>query len=408
MEAPAIDAPAADWLVYGDALQEQGDPRGELIGLSLAVAEGRMTADVRDAYIKEHAVALLGPNAAPYLETYRFDDWRFCIPFAATVRVGASDGDRDLRILDSPIASELRAFTLVGHTDGQVPANLTAVMKSLERRRPKTMRSFTFVDERASRSRSLISPDWEPNPNLVTFGPLRPFFAFAEELHLEVADSHQLELAPIDAPELRAFTLNSLRFGEYDNADTMVNRLLDASLPKLERFAVRLTEAWTANIPLEEDAYVPVYSQRYAEEAIEDEEAGEEPRSNRYETDADYGDCEGVPWDDQLGDLLVFLVACPLKHLAFTGFTSSRSLLEGLARVGFAPTLETLDLSDSTLEDSDAMFIAEHPARFGQLKKIIVERTNLTAAGAQSLEKLGAEVVHSEGIRAYRYVVGSE
>lgn len=409
MQAPSIDAPAADWLVYGDSLQQSGDPRGELIGLSHAVAEGKITADVRDAYVKEHAAALLG-DAAAFLDSYRFD-WRFCIPLAVTVPIGANDGDRHLALLGTPIASELRAITLVGHTDARAPVSLEPAMKALELRRPPALRSFTFVDDRASKASMLVSFDFSPRPNLVTLGSLLPFFAFAEELHLDVADSYQLDLSPMDAPELRAFTLNNLRFGDYDSASTMLGRLAEANLPKLERYAVRLTETWTANIPAEDNPYLPIYSERYAAraaEAEEDLEDGEEPGPNRYETEADTGDTEGVDWNGELDDLLEVLRGCPLKHLALTGFTSSRALVEALDRLGFAPTLETLGLSDSALDDSDATWIAGHPAKFAGLSRIVVERTNLTDAGAQTLKKLGPEIVHSHADAVYRYVVGSE
>ncbi|MDQ3338162.1 MAG: hypothetical protein M4D80_23600 [Myxococcota bacterium] len=405
MQAPSIDAPSADWLVYGDSLQEAGDPRGELIGLSHAVAEGKTTADVRDAYVKEHAKALLG-EAAPFLETYRFD-WRFCLPLAVTVRIGANDGDRMLALLRTPLAAELRAITLVGHTDARAPVSLAPAMKELELRRPPALRSFTFVDERASKASMLISTDYEPPPNLVSFGSIVPFFAFAEEIQLDVADSHQLELSPMAAPELRAFTLKSLRFADYDSAAVMLGRLAEAKLPKLERYAVRLTETWFTNIAAEDNPYLPVYSEREAERVAEAAEEGEE-RENRYETEADEGDTEGIDWNGEIGALLELLAGCPLKHLALTAFNSSRTLIEAIDRVGLAPTLETLDLSDSSLGDEDATWIASRPARFAGLKKIIAERTSLSDAGIKTLKKLGPEIVASRGTNSYRYVVGSE
>lgn len=73
--------------------------------------------------------------------------------------------------------------------------------------------------------------------------------------------------------------------------------------------------------------------------------------------EADEGDSAGVDWR-VLDGLLAKLARAPLVELALTGFESSRSLLEALDRVGFAPTLQTLDLSDSTLGDADAAWMS--------------------------------------------------
>jgi uncharacterized protein (TIGR02996 family) len=52
MQRPDFDA----WLVYADALQVAGDPRGELISLVHGAA-----AAARDVYLHEHAETLLAP-----------------------------------------------------------------------------------------------------------------------------------------------------------------------------------------------------------------------------------------------------------------------------------------------------------------------------------------------------------
>ena len=41
MEQPSIDGTREEWLVYGDALQQDGDPRGELIVLNDKVVSGQ-------------------------------------------------------------------------------------------------------------------------------------------------------------------------------------------------------------------------------------------------------------------------------------------------------------------------------------------------------------------------------
>jgi len=396
MQAPAIDAPAADWLVYGDALQEAGDPRGELIGLSHAVAEGRTSADIRDAYVKEHARALLG-EAAPHFAAYSFD-WRFCVPLGVTVHVASAD-DLVGPLLAAPIMADLKSIALVGQAAPGKPVTLEGAMRRLVERRPPTCRSFAFVDERATKASMLVSRDFDPDTNLVTFGPLKPLFAIAETMRLEVADSYQLDLEDIDAPALRAFTLNSLRFTDWEEAEVMARRLGAAKWPALERFELRLTETWFANIPFETNPYVPVYSA-----PDEDEEEG----SSRYDDEAEEGEPGGVNWN-VLGDLLRTLAKCPLRRLALTGFYSASSLLETIGEVGLAPTLEELDFSDSAFGDEHAAWIAANPTAFRGLARIVLTRTPVGESGLAILRRLGPEIVHSPGDGVtYRYVVGQE
>jgi hypothetical protein len=401
MEAPPIDAPAAEWLVYGDSLQTKGDPRGALIAISHAIAEGKADESVRDAYLAEHAAALLG-DAAGFLDTFRFD-WRFLLPLGVNVRLGARDGDHQLALLQTPLGSELREITLVGHTDRGERVDLAPAMQRLLERRPAHLTKFAFIDERAARSQMLISRDYAPSENLVQLGSLGAFFAFAEEVHISVADAEQVAPAPGVAPNLVAFTLDCLRFAPYGDAGVMLGELESADLPRLERLRLRLTETWVANIPLETQPYLPVYSLRYEDEVDEDGE----PVVNRYAEEADHGDHVGPSWDG-LAEMLGELAKAPMKELALTGFETSRQVLEQCNVAGFAPTLEVLDLSDSSLSDEDCAWMVAHPAKFGQVRKLVVERTRVTELGAAMLRKLRVEVVHGGPHRSYRYVVGSE
>jgi hypothetical protein len=401
MEAPPIDAPAAEWLVYGDSLQTKGDPRGALISISHAIAEGKADESVRDAYLKEHAAALL-EDAAGFLDSYRFD-WQFLLPLAVRVRLGARDGDHQLALLGTPLGRELRELALVGHTDQRESVDLSRAMHAALERRPAHLTRFAFIDERAAQAHMLISRDYAPSQNLVLFGSVVPFFAVAAEIRIAVADAQQLELAPIVGPHLETFTLDCLRFSDYSDSAPMLRQFESAELPELARLRLRLTETWVANIPLEETPYLPVYSQRYEDEVDEDDE----PVVNRYEEEADGGDHVGPNWD-ALGELLAKLATAPLKELALTGFETARPIIEAMDRVGFAPSLEVLDLSDSSLDDEDCAWIAAHPATFGKVRKLVVERTRVTEVGAATLRKLRVEVVHGGAHVAYRYVVGSE
>ena len=75
--APKLEDSQDSWLVYADALQSAGDPRGELIMLNQAVEAGASAA-ARDAFLDRHADAIFG-------ELARFRgqveiDWKWCVP----------------------------------------------------------------------------------------------------------------------------------------------------------------------------------------------------------------------------------------------------------------------------------------------------------------------------------------
>jgi hypothetical protein len=391
MDRPAFDAPAAEWLVYGDALQQAGDPRGELIVLSHAVAEGRAEPAARDAHVRKHWNVLLG-KCPPNTDAYDLE-WHHCLLRRATVRIRRGAPDPLKPLLDAPAAVELRAIELRCLTDDARPFDLTTKMQQLAALAPPACRSFAFVDDRAARSRMLVSNEYEPADDLVTFGPIEPFWARATELAIDVANSHQLALGTIDAPELRSFALRSLRFA--DRRGTMAQELAAARWPRLESLELRLVEEWFANVPLEREPYLAVYSDR------DDDEGG------GYD-DPDEGGPAGTNWS-QLVPLLRGLASCPLRRLALTSFSSSRSLLEALVAASLPPALEELDLSDSTLDDGDVDWLLRHRDRFGSLRRLVVERTAISAEAAPRLGALGPEIRHSTGdAPRYRYVVGQE
>lgn len=393
MDPPAPDAPAAEWLVYGDALQEAGNFRGELIGLAHGVEEGRVERAVLDAYVRQHWPKLFG-KCPPDTDAYDFT-WRFCMVRAATVRVRRGDPDPIAPLLNKPALAALESITLRGIVDETDrrwrPLDLTSHVRQLAERAPPACRSFAFVDDRAARAATLVSIEYSPDVNRVKLGPLAPLWPRAHALSLDVADPFQLDLGTIDAPELRSFALRSLRFaGAF--RETLAPRLATARWPRLESLELRLTETWEAAVPLERDPYVRHYSGNptYADDTPEE------------------GRLRPADWS-ALVPVLRTLEACPLRRLALTSFASSRSLLEALAAARLPPSLEELDLSDSALGDGDADWLLAHRGLFPGLRRLVVERTRLTSAGAARLDALGATVVHSAAdAPRYRYVVGQE
>jgi hypothetical protein len=388
---PPLDAPAAEWLVYGDSLQEANDPRGKLVGLSHGVDEGRVDKDVRDAYVHEHCTALLGlPDA--HLAAYDLT-WRFSELAAASVRIKPADNGATLvcQLLEAPAAELLHDITLIGIPDGGT-VELMAAMDVVA----STVRvtSLGLVDDRARNARMLVSRDFDPDDNLVAFGPLRRFWSRLEHLSLEVADSHAIDLEAIDAPVLRSFALRSLRYADWEDAEAMRDRLGAAKWPRLESFELRLVETWAANVPHEVEPYVPIYS-------APDYEGRD---------DTDDGESEGIDWQRDLKPVLATLKNAPLRRLALTSFASSASVLEAVAESGLLAVIEELDLSDSALNKRDVDWMIDHADVFAKLQRLVVERTSIGEGGAKKLRKINPRTIYSEaghGAR-YRYVVGQE
>lgn len=393
MERPQLEAPASEWLVYGDSLQESGDPRGQLVALSHGVDEGKTAEQVRDAYVREHGVALLG-GAKQFLDSYVLE-WRFCELVAAEVQIKPETDSKAvvLALLDAPVATQLSQLSLVAHAEPNRPIDLGGVMQLIEDR--DCIRGLSLIDERARKARMLVSRDFEPGTNLVTFGTFDKLWPRLKRLKLVVADAAQVHLGTIDAPELRTFSLHDLRYGDGwgGEANPLSAVFAEAKWPQLAELDLELTETWMANVPAEVDPYVPVYS-------AEDYEGHD---------DFDDGDIDAVNWQELAG-VFANVKNCPLRRLALTSFVGGRTLIPTLAAAGLAPTLVELDLSHSELDDDDVDVMFQHEAMFKQVKRMVLDGTRVTPKGLERLRGLGMEVVkdESEAGAKHRFVVGQE
>lgn len=398
---PDINTPEDQWLVYADALQEAGDPRGELIALNKKVAGGADPAE-RDAFVREHAAALLG-GAAAHVGSYELG-WRGATSVLerATVRVGPGDDPAVLvgALLDTAAAAGLAAITLMGvaASDGD-RIDLAPGVARLVAGLPEGCTAVSLVDERAGRSQSLISRDYDPMENLVQLGSLTELCALPrlERLRIVTADPYQTDFRDLEAPGLRSFALHGLRFAlAYDAPSELATQIAGVKWPKLEELELTLAETWTASVPSEDGCYVSAYADM--EDADYLEEYGEDDGWN-----------EGVPWTQELAGILGNLKQTPLRRLALTSFDSAAQLLEALVEHGLPETLEELDLSDSSLAGEHVQHFLEHQETYGGLKRLVLEGTLITEAEAAALAALGPEIRHSEGGGArYRYLVGME
>lgn len=403
MPQPAIDAPADDWLVYADTLQQAGDPRGELIVLHHAVEKGRPAAQ-RDAFITEHVESLLG-QAARHIAAYRIT-WRWCLIEAVDITVSPAN-DEDAKnmvqaLLAAPAAGSLQSLTLTGAvSNAEETVDLSATISAMSLDWPSSCKSLRLIDQRAARCTRLVSRDWQPEENLVSFGDLGPILALPalESLHITTADPHQLHfgLDTIQAPNLRHFTLHGLRYGEDhgDHPSNLSETLAEATWPHLESFDLRIPETWVAGYVDDSNAYHTPY--------------GDMDMDLDYHDELDEGDNNGIDWSSELGPLLSSLKPLPLRRLALTSFDSADSLLRALVTYGLAETLEELDLSCSSLSSAEVPTMLEHSELFRALKLLDVRQTAISKSNAGRLTGLGPEVKHSTGSGArYRYIVGME
>jgi hypothetical protein len=286
IEQPQRNASSEEWQVYADALQEAGDPRGELIALN-------HNETARDAFVEQHAVALLGAAMAKRLSAYRLR-WHHCLLDEVEIRLDHHDGREYIEALfSSPAASELQALALVGVSRVWIDIS-SAVAKIVELGLPPSCKQISLVDHRALTTTFMVSRDFDPDRNLVGFGPVGRLLSLPtlERFRLVTADPMQTDFSGIDAPNLHSFILHGLRYGEPDHTPTPLSQQLAAARwPKLREFEVRLCETAGANLPNDVGAYVEVYSREG-----DDEDYYADPEEADY-----YG---YVDWSGELAGLL--------------------------------------------------------------------------------------------------------
>ena len=390
---PTFDAPASDWLVYADELQQAGDLRGELIALNGAASQGDKMPE-RNAYVETHFAALFGlPPRSVGVK------WGLAA-HTVTVRVFPDDDAAAIlaSFFDSPMATMTRELAISGMTpESSDRVDLTAAVAFAAEKLPVTCKALSLVDDRATRASSLVSADYDPDENLVDFGSLAPLWTIGhlESLELHVADPMQLEFGSISSSSLRSFGLYGIRWADayHEDESELAKTLTAATWPNLESLSLRLPETFTCSVPDNDGAYVRC--ERYDEDNYEDE-------------GYDDGYSEGVNWDVELGPLLQSLHETKLSRLSLHSFDSSDALLGSLANGPLPPTLKTLDLSDSEVGQGDADWFVKNKARLENLEVLDLSRTRLSKRVAATLDSIGPRIIHSSGGSTHRFLVGME
>ena len=398
LAAPNLEDSKDNWLVYADALQNTGDPIGELIVLNQAIADGADSFD-RDAHLDRHADAIYA-SLAPFRARVEIE-WRWSVPLSLSLKIGPKDDPVALleALLASPLAQTMKALRLVAQTPSSADkVELGPALARLADGLPASCAALELIDERAKVSRMLVSADDSPGRNLVDFGSLNAVWSIPHlrRLHMWVADTEQIDLGKVDAPELRDFAFLGLRWIDPHGSDAsqMSEALAAANWPKLERLALRIPETFTFSWPEQYGAYVRV--DRYDKDS--------EYADNYYE---DEGSHENVNWSAELGGVLMSLQQTNIRHLSLTAFSSSANLLQALAEHGLASSLRTLDLSQSDLGDEDVAWMVEHAGVFASLDSLDLSDTLID--DADPLSVLAPEILYSSGGGAiYRFTVGME
>ena len=393
---PKPDAAHEDWQVYADALQNAGDPRGEFYSLILPgrAAAGDSSAKF-DAYINEHEAAIFG-DFAPYRSNVAIE-WNYCVPTCVNVKVKPQHKIENLfrTLLASPLGQTMHALRVIAQSPEYKRVDLSPGLRLLAEGLSSTCTDIELIDERAKNSRMMVSADYSPDTNLIDFGPLSALWAVShlERLHLHVADTEQVRLDTIKGPAMRDFGLFGLRWGDpYGRASSMSEALAKADWPKLERLSLRIPETYTYSWPEQYNAYIPV--DRYEED--------------NYDYDYDDGYREDMNWSTEFAGLFSSLAErTKIQHLSLTSFASSRNLLTALRDHGLPPSLRSLDLSGSDLDDADAEWIGENTDLFAQLEQLDLSGTQISSK--DRLAGLDCEVLHSSGGGAqYQFSVGME
>ncbi|MCP3102331.1 WGR domain-containing protein [Myxococcus sp. K15C18031901] len=358
LEAAILKDPddADAYLVYGDWLQAQGDPRGELIALQHAQgkatgAEASTAKRQVNAHIKKHQALLLGGLTKAWSDEELSVEWH--LGFIREARIAKGDYDSELdvpetlkKLLAHPSARFLRSLT-VGMVDMDGENSYDDVTEVIAKggARP-TLQSlflgdFEYPDETEISWSHIndVSALYEVLPNL-------------RSLRLRGGST---ELGKVDLPELREFIVES---GGLPLS--AVKSIASAKWPKLEKL-----EIWFGS-----DNYG-------AEGGVEDIQP--------------ILDGKGLP---------------SLKKLGLCNSEFTDALANALPKAKVLPQLEQLDLSKGTLSDTGAQVLADNAAAFKHLKHMDFRENTLTGAGTKLVSKLCPSVAagsQREYDEEYRY-----
>ncbi len=350
------------WQVYGDWLQTEGDPRGELVNLEVAkeasagdVHKQAELTDQLERLIEQHQAEWLGPEVMRAI-AYEDDDlvdieWRY--GFIWRVKVKATYGfqgpsvEQLLKAILKSSASRFVHEIRVGLPDSEEPGFQREILALAKNGlRPSVRRiyigDFEFPDE--------TEISWTEVGNVEKLYPVFP------NLNWLKVQGGGILLGKLQHPTLETLILHT--GGLPSEATRSISR---AQLPQLKTL-----EIWFG----EED---------YGGDTTVDEL---EPL-----TDAD-----GVP---------------RLRHLGLQNATFSDEIPDLLAGSKLLDQLETLDLSMGTMSEYGANRLIERAENFRHLKRLNVDDNVLSFETVEQLRDVFEDVLvsnYQKDEEDYRYV----
>jgi uncharacterized protein (TIGR02996 family) len=338
---------SATYSVYGDWLQSQGDPRGELIALQIA---GKKAA--ADKLLAQNAAHFYG-KAADVLDLFApKEDWRKKHVRGATTwrwgyleslwiannfdRSGMHDGGKPAAdvaealgwLLDNPSTAFLRALTvgIVAFEDN----SYDDVAKVIGKHALPGLRTLYLGD--------FVSEDTELNWS--NAGDISPLYQAVPNLQKLTVRSGTMKLGKLDLPALEQLFIIS---GGLDRKS--LASICTASWPALETLSVQLGR-------------------------------------------------EGGITVKDVQPILDAKGFAKVRHLGLGNSRITDAVCAALATSRIAGQLESLDLSKGTMGDAGAQALAT--GRFPRLTTIDVSKNYLTRAGITALKKLVKTVAVGE------------
>ncbi|MCP3142632.1 WGR domain-containing protein [Pyxidicoccus xibeiensis] len=369
LEAAILRAPESPdgYLVYGDWLQSQGDPRGEFIALqhaqlqatgAEATALKRKVANV----LKKHEGFLVGTALASSLKDKTLSvEWHLGFIRSARLAVGDYDEHPELELdetlkllLKHPSARFLQEL-VIGLADNDGENHYGNLIRHIAKNAPKTLQKVFLGD--------YVFPD-DTEISWTDVGSVTPLCEALPQLRSLRLRGGGVSLGKIDLPELREFILESGGLGRPS-----VKAINAAKWPKLERL-----EVWFG--------------------------------SENYGAGGSEKDLQNILDAKDLPEL---------KHLGLCNAEFTAQLCVLLPKSRVLKQLETLDLSKGTMTDADAAVLAANADAFKHLKRLDVTRNLLTTKGTKLIAKLCPDVAHgnqrrdrSDGEDGERYVAVGE
>ena len=327
----------ANYAVYGDWLEANGDVRGELIAMQLAGRDGKQLIEAN----AEHFYGQLAPFV-DMLEQSKFADlgqptsWRW--GFIDKLWLGQKREHSRMFRGKTPVDFDQAFGWIIDHPSLRFVRTLTVGIENYEDNSYETVARAIATRPRPTLSTLVIGDFYyeETELNWSNLGDVSPIWAAAPNLESVTLRSGTITTGAIDLPKLRSLHIIS---GELDRAT--FDHILAAPLPNLERLTLQLGE----ELAFEVGELAPILDGKHFPKLVQ-LGLGNSPKGD---------------------EIAAAIASSPL-----------------------AAQLEALDMSLGTMGDAGAIALAG--GTFPKLKSIEIEKCYLSAEGIAALKRVAAVV----------------